>query len=31
LFEDRDSTTILLTDDLKDQGAAGSVVLSPDY
>jgi hypothetical protein len=31
LFEDRDSTTILLTDDLKDLGAAGSVVLSPDY
>jgi hypothetical protein len=29
LFEDWGSTTILLTDDLEDLGAAGSVVLSP--
>jgi hypothetical protein len=29
LFEDWGSTTILLTDDLEDQGAVGSAVLSP--
>ena len=28
-FEEVGSTTILLTDDLEDQGAFGSVVLSP--